>query len=230
MLINSDFPPGKKIHVESVVQLIGAGRTPVREALFQLCAENIVEFQYQKGFYAAEISLNDLNDLVAIKNNIERILITESLKNGNDEWEDGLILSHHRLKKWQAFNPTEDYSANREWIENHRKFHASLVSGASNSRALKIYNMIEQNLDRYRSFSFRYCNDVAKNDAHKTLFKKIEKVSSQNEHDVIYNLALERRTDELCKFLHNHNIQTLDIYKNYITNSEYFLSRNSSVQ
>ena len=219
MLINSDFPPGQKLQIEAIMELIGAGRTPIREALFQLCAENIVEFRYQRGFYASEISLEDVSNLITLKNTIEKMLINESLSSRDDNWEDNLILSHYRLKKKQPFDPAADYSANRDWIDNHRKFHASLVSGSLNKVALKTYSMIEENLDRYRSFSFRFCSYVTSNKSQNKLYEKVKSVSACDEHTNIFDLAVNRKSKELCTYLHEHNLQTLNIYKNYISSA-----------
>jgi DNA-binding GntR family transcriptional regulator len=55
--------PGEQVDEERLAKLLSIGRTPIREALFRLNAENLIEVLPGRGFFIREITLSSLKDL-----------------------------------------------------------------------------------------------------------------------------------------------------------------------
>jgi DNA-binding GntR family transcriptional regulator len=63
LIITLKLRPRDQIDEEWVAKKLSIGRTPIREALFRLNAENLVEVVHGRGFFVQDITLSDLRDL-----------------------------------------------------------------------------------------------------------------------------------------------------------------------
>lgn len=66
-IISLQLPPGSVIDEASLMAELGLGRTPIREALKLLEAENLVVIVPRRGMFVAEIGLNQLQQLYEIR-------------------------------------------------------------------------------------------------------------------------------------------------------------------
>jgi DNA-binding GntR family transcriptional regulator len=66
-IINLEMPPGSSIVLADLAEELGLGRPPVREALKQLQAENLVVVLQRRGMSVAEIALTDLRQLYEVR-------------------------------------------------------------------------------------------------------------------------------------------------------------------
>ena len=62
-IITMQLKPGGRIDENELARELRMGRTPVREALFRLSSENLVEILPQRGFFARDITLSDVKAL-----------------------------------------------------------------------------------------------------------------------------------------------------------------------
>jgi DNA-binding GntR family transcriptional regulator len=62
-IISLNLPPGSVIDEASLMDELGLGRTPIREALKLLEAENLVVIVPRRGIFVAEIGLNHLQQI-----------------------------------------------------------------------------------------------------------------------------------------------------------------------
>jgi DNA-binding GntR family transcriptional regulator len=62
-IVTLKLVPGTQIDEAEMAGHLSIGRTPIREALFRLNAENLVEVSQGRGFYVPEITLGNLRDL-----------------------------------------------------------------------------------------------------------------------------------------------------------------------
>jgi len=72
MIVSVQLEPGNQIDESSLATRLKIGRTPVREALFRLAAENLVTVVKGRGFSVRDISLQDLRDLFETMLMLER--------------------------------------------------------------------------------------------------------------------------------------------------------------
>ncbi|NRG18348.1 GntR family transcriptional regulator [Rhizobiales bacterium] len=70
-IVAGDIPGGTALRQEAVAEIFGVSRMPVREAIRQLEAQGLVEFQPHKGAVVAAISARDAADNWAIRKALE---------------------------------------------------------------------------------------------------------------------------------------------------------------
>ena len=66
-IINLDLPPGSVINESRLMAELGLGRTPIREALKLLEAENLVVIVPRRGIFVSGIGLNHLHQIYEVR-------------------------------------------------------------------------------------------------------------------------------------------------------------------
>lgn len=62
MIVTSELKPGERIDEKKLLSRLSLSRTPVREALLRLHAENLVDYYNHSGSYVKEISFKGVKD------------------------------------------------------------------------------------------------------------------------------------------------------------------------
>ncbi len=69
--VTLDLPPGAVIDESSLMEELGLGRTPIREALKQLQTDNLVIIKPRRGIFVAEIAITDLTQIHEVRIELE---------------------------------------------------------------------------------------------------------------------------------------------------------------
>ena len=148
------FPAGSRLNIESLKKRYVMGGTPIREALNQLVADQLVEALPLKGFRVAAMSIADAQDVMQTRELIELPLLTRARQRGDDYWESTLLGTVHRLKKGyfsESFLAEPDYAAGLRALS---AFYAE-VFGAGESPQLQRYS--ERLALHSRRYEYRLC-------------------------------------------------------------------------
>jgi DNA-binding GntR family transcriptional regulator len=70
-IIQCRLEPGRQLRESALVQLVGVGKTPVREALGRLVQEGLVEVHPRQGYRVAPITLRVVQDLFDLRMLVE---------------------------------------------------------------------------------------------------------------------------------------------------------------
>jgi DNA-binding GntR family transcriptional regulator len=70
-IITLELPPTSAIDEQALMEELRLGRTPIREALQRLAAENLVSIIPRRGMFVAEISLTDLQQVFELRMMLE---------------------------------------------------------------------------------------------------------------------------------------------------------------
>lgn len=81
MILFGEFTPGQSVTIHGLVQELGAGMTPVREAIRRLTAEGALEFQGNRRIILPELSLAQLEELSFVRLSVEPKLAFLATKN-----------------------------------------------------------------------------------------------------------------------------------------------------
>lgn len=189
MIIQGDLVPGQKLKIEELRKTLGTGASPVREALSLLTSEQLVERIDQRGFVVTQVSVEAFRELLKTRCWIEELALRESIKSANTEWEEQLILIHHRLKR----APRKTETSNKEWESQHKRFHMALLSGCGSSLLLKFCDQLYDQNIRYRN--------IARPSAS-------PKRDISGEHDAILNHVLDKNADKAVSELVRHYTKT----------------------
>jgi GntR family carbon starvation induced transcriptional regulator len=186
--------PGEKLRIEVLRDRYGVGSSPIREALNRLSSEGLVVLQDQKGFRVAEVSLEDLHELTRTRCLINEITLREAIMNGDDPWEEGIVLAYHRLERAVKRQEESGRVDDEEWDERHRIFHNSLISTCG-SKWLRNFSMtLFDYAARYRRLSQ---TAVPRN--------------RTEEHRVIMEAVINRDIPNAVRLLNEHALLTTKI-------------------
>lgn len=185
-LLNGDLPAGEPLRMTALRERYRVGLTPLREALFQLVAEDLVTFEDQRGFRATEVSWADLQDLTEQRVFLESQAMRLAIAHGDLAWESRVLAAHHRLAGTQMLQVGGGLT--EEWVLVHREFHRVLVEACGSSRLLRFREFLSDQAERYRRWSVRQepGRDVA------------------GEHRTLAEAAVARRSELAVQCLGNH--------------------------
>jgi GntR family transcriptional regulator, carbon starvation induced regulator len=140
MILVGDLPAGQKLKIEQLRILLNVGASPVREALSLLTSDMLVERIDQRGFRAAPASLANFTEILMLRSTLEDMALRKSVARATPQWEERLVLSHHRMKRMAGADTFE---------ETHKWFHMTLLSNAESP-------MLERYCSQLYDLNIRY--------------------------------------------------------------------------
>jgi DNA-binding GntR family transcriptional regulator len=195
-ILSTALEPGRKLQLRFLMDQYGAGQTPLREALNRLASEELVEGKDQRGFYVKPISNTELQELTKTRCWVEGLALRESMAHKTPQWEEDLLVSHHRLERTpRSLNP-EKFEDNPEWERLHRQFHATLIAQCGSRPLIAFCEQLADRLYRYRQLSIR---------------KAFRTRHVSDEHEVMMKATLRGDADEAVALLTRHYQQTADV-------------------
>ena len=193
-IITGKLKPGHKLRLQVLKEDYNVGNSPLREALNRLSANGMVMREENKGFKVSSASVEELQELVRTRCWLEEIALRESIKNGDDQYDERIVLAVHRLSR--LTNTDGDNYSNPEHQALHRDFHRAILS-ACNSGILQTF------CSQLQDQSFRYRNLA------EVLQYRVG--HEEEEHQKIRDAILDRNADEAVKLLCSHYQVTADI-------------------
>jgi GntR family transcriptional regulator, carbon starvation induced regulator len=184
-IIQGTLSPDEKLRVNDISERYGCGPIPTREALNRLSSEGLVAYSEQRGFAVAPISRKDLADLTRARSLLMEVAIREAVLHGDQEWEERVLVSHHRLSKVPRYLSLEPPTPNPAYDPQHRDFHSALISGCGSQWLVAVCEKLFDHAERYRNLS-----------------RKIAVIPREDEHKQMVEAALARRVEDtvaLCK-------------------------------
>lgn len=145
MILVGKLPAGEKLKIEQLRSLLKTGASPVREALSLLTSDMLVERIDQRGFRAAPASLTNFKEILTLRETLEVLALRKSIALGGLEWEERLVLSHHRMKRVAGTPAFEDA---------HKTFHMTLLENSQSP-------MLERYCSQLYDLNIRYRNLAA---------------------------------------------------------------------
>lgn len=193
-ILNGKLKPGHKLRLQSLKTDYNVGNSPLREALNRLSANGMVVREENKGFRVSPASVAELEELIRTRCWLESTALRESIKNGDDAYDERIILAAHRLTKVE---PTEDGSYSSSELENrHREFHQALLSACKSNILLSYCAQLHERTLRYRNLS---------------AVVKYREGNEGKEHKAVVEAILSRDADKATSLLTSHYEITAEI-------------------
>lgn len=151
-LVSSVFEHGEKLRAEQLKLIYGCSASTVREVLFRLSTEGLVDFQEQRGFRVPAKSPDLLAELAHMRILLEAEGAALSVRYGGVAWEARLNASHYKLSHIEKrIHASEDPSPLVDlWFKSELEFHQTLISACRSetlkSVHFKIYLQFRQQL------------------------------------------------------------------------------------
>lgn len=187
MILTGEIAPDEKLKIDALRKKLDTGASPIREALSLLTSDQLVERLDQRGFRAADASRENFEEILGLRCALEDMALRKSLANATDEWEEALVLAHHRMVR----TPRDDIE---RFEERHKAFHMALLSNCGSQILLRFCSQLYDLNIRYRYIAARAMS--------------YESRDVTQEHQSILEAAIARDTDECSRLLLAHYRKT----------------------
>ncbi len=125
-IVTLELPPSSTIDEMALIEELGIGRTPIREALRRLALENLVVIRPRRGMFVADISVTDLQKIFEVRAVLESYCARLAAERASAE-------QLARLETlFQEGREMLDGGDNRALIAFDQRFHEMLYQAAGN--------------------------------------------------------------------------------------------------
>ncbi len=195
-LLSGRLKPSQKLQMRFLMESYQAGQTPLREALNRLTAEGLVESREQRGFYVTGVSQSELRELTQTRCWVEGLALRKAMQAATPEWEEALVVAHHRLSRTPRSLNAERFEDNPEWERLHRIFHRTLISQCGSKSLVGFCDQLADQLYRYRRLSIN---------------KAFPSRHVADEHQAILESVLSGDADKAADLLATHYMATAEV-------------------
>lgn len=143
-ILKGELEPGKRLMEIALAQKLGVSRTPIREAIRKLELEGLVVMAPRKGAEVAEITLEDLTDVLEVRKNLEELAVELCCKKATSEDIEEMKTCHENFRKALL---SDDLTV---MAEADVSFHDVIYRTTGNKRLIQILNNLREQLYRYR--------------------------------------------------------------------------------
>lgn len=185
-ILRGELKPGERLMEIALANRLGVSRTPVREAIRMLELEGLVIMIPRKGAQVAQITEQDLNDVLEVRLGLEELAVRFACERITDEEIKELGLA---VKEFEKKMKEDDLSAQ---AEADVKFHEIIYGATHNRRLVQIINNIREQMYRYR---IEYLKDV---ESRKTLVKEHYEIC-----DALNHRDAESAVEKMCIHIKN---------------------------
>lgn len=152
-ILGGRLHPGERMKFPDLSDRYGVSVSACREALTRLVGQGLVVNEPHVGFSVTPLSPEDLVELTEARIEIETLVLRSSLLQGDLEWEQAVISSHHALSRIAMFADDDPLNVRDEWAAAHESFHHAVLAGCRNSRLLEMASRLRASAELYRRWS-----------------------------------------------------------------------------
>jgi DNA-binding GntR family transcriptional regulator len=186
-VITGRLAPGRKLGLEGLRQIYGAGVSTLREALTRLASEGFVVAEGQRGFSVAPASPEDFAEVADLRLLLERHAIRESFAAGDLDWEGRVVGAHHKLAAVERRLLAGEAAEPVLWKRYDLEFHHALIEACGSAVLLETYAAAYDRYLRYQMVAVVFRGAVA-----------------AEQHAALLDCALARDADRACRVLAAH--------------------------
>jgi DNA-binding GntR family transcriptional regulator len=154
-ILKGELKPGERLMEIALAEEMGVSRTPVREAIRKLEKEKFVEMIPRKGAYVADLTKQDILEVLEIRYVLEGLaakLAAKKMKKPDIE----------RLKQnVQDFKEAIENMDRTTMIDNDNAFHDIIYEATENEKLIEIIQDLHDQYQRFRLVYFNEFDDYA---------------------------------------------------------------------
>jgi DNA-binding GntR family transcriptional regulator len=144
-IVSGELRPGEQVLQDALAERFGVSRVPLREALKILEGEGQVIYRPHRGYFVAQLDLEDLREVYRIRDLLETEAVTTAV---------GRITEEELGRVDEAMQEVERAAAEGDLIamtEANRRFHFGLIEAAHMPRLSRLVRILWDATDVYRS-------------------------------------------------------------------------------
>jgi len=143
-IIYLDYPPGQRIDIRQVQNELSVSQTPIKDALFRLAGEGMIEINSRKGTFVREISERDVFEIEEAR----IILETGAVELISDRISDDQLVELEKLYQDTLFDDGQfDY---KMFMEKDNLFHLKIIEFTQNQRLMEMYDHLNAHMQIVR--------------------------------------------------------------------------------
>ncbi len=183
LILTGELTPGTMLDERQMMEALDVGRTPLREAIQRLAHERLVVIAPRKGSWVSELSLSDLQELIAARELVEPpVAAAAAMRVSPEEIEELRRL----VDEASAAIAAGDFLTA---IQTDRTFHRVLAGISGNAYLARVVDDINTSMLRYWHLSFIHAGDLTQ---------------TYNHHHEIVNRLEEGEADQVREALEEH--------------------------
>jgi len=142
-LTRGELPPRQQLVTRTLAKEIGVSSVPVREAIYRLASEGLVEHVPGAGAFVREQDRRDLEELYVLRDAIESCAAGEAAKYATEEELDELeaiVAGWREIADVISEHPKgcATKAQQRRWLDNDERFHEILMEASRNRLLVKV--------------------------------------------------------------------------------------------
>lgn len=187
-ILEGKLVPGERVMEVQLAEQLGVSRTPVREAIRKLELEGLLIMIPRKGAYVADVSLDDVIDVLEIRASLEGLA---SSLGAERRCEEDIILLE---KKVEELSKCIEMKDTKGMVENDAEFHNLLMKTAKNKKLASIVESLKDQVQRFRVIYFNEHDEMGQKliQEHKEILECIKngdkKRAMESAQEHIYNI------------------------------------------
>jgi DNA-binding GntR family transcriptional regulator len=169
-----ELRPGEQVRQDSLAERFGVSRVPLREALKILEGEGQVVYLPHRGYFVAELDVDDLREVYRIRDLLESEAVRVAVPQLTDGDLDRLAAACDEVDRAGAAG---DLVA---MTEANRRFHFTLIEAAQMPRLARLIRILWDATDAYRSVYFGFTqNRVHIHDEHAAVLSALRECDAE---------------------------------------------------
>ena len=152
-ILGGEWAPGTRLRVAHLSERYASSSTVVREALTRLAGEQLVTLVPNRGFFVAELTLAELDDLTELRCRLEGYGVELAVQRGDLAWESELIAAHHTLERTPRRRPEDPGRISPEWLVAHQTFHTKILEPCAVAPLLELAATLADATVLYRQWT-----------------------------------------------------------------------------
>ncbi len=141
--------PGSSLDERALAERFSVSRTPVREAIAQLAAQNLVTVAPRQGVFVSRMTIPQLREMLELLGELEALCARYAARRMDGKERDSL------QESVRACFAAAEASDTRLYIRENVRFHGLLHAGARNRYLADQVNSIHRQIRRYRANDFQ---------------------------------------------------------------------------
>lgn len=158
-ILKGEIAPGQRLMEVETSEELGVSRTPVREAIKKLEKEGLVVVEPRRGTYAAQISDNDLIEILEVRESLEALAAQYAAKRMKAPQKEKLKSASEKYNK-----AVKDGKLTM-MIKYDTEFHRILAEGSNNKTLINLIDQLRELLLRFRYLYYDNTARAEKNPA-----------------------------------------------------------------
>ena len=144
MAVLYEIRPGERFNELELAERFNVSRTPIREALNRLVAENLLVFVPNRGFFIRELEGKDVFDLFELRRSIETTAVTLACERASDNDIKAL------RRFWKQVMKNAARMSSSELVVKDEQFHLELAALSGNAEIGRVLQGINARIHYVR--------------------------------------------------------------------------------